>query len=219
MHESDLDFMRTAIAEAKRSRHEDDRIHPCVGAVLAKDGVLLASAYRGESGKGDHAEYVTLETKLRTTSIAGSTLYTTLEPCTTRNHPKVPCAQRIVERKIARVYIGQLDPNPSICGRGIWHLRRAGIEVQLFPGMLQDAVDEFNRDFQRAHMSTGSKPAVDQEPAVPQAPSPVVAAWQRKLIALQTELARTVDPEQKHRLRELVREAQLEIADALQARS
>lgn len=79
----------------------------------------------------------TVSSELRDETLAGSTLYTTLEPCTSRNDPRIPCVERIVERGIKRVIIGILDPNEKILGRGVWRLRGAGIETALF-----DANDE-----------------------------------------------------------------------------
>ena len=59
--------MTMAIDEARRSVGEDERAHPKVGAIVVKDGTILATAYRGEMGKGEHAEYTALEKKLRPT--------------------------------------------------------------------------------------------------------------------------------------------------------
>jgi pyrimidine deaminase RibD-like protein len=149
-------FMELAIEEARRSVIEDGRIHPKVGAVVVKDGKVLASAHRGELGKGDHAEYTALEKKLADKTAVGATVYTTLEPCTTRNHPKVPCAKRLVERKVKRVVIGTVDPNPDISGKGILLLRNHNIQVSLFPDDLMSAIEELNRDFNRAQEQAGS---------------------------------------------------------------
>ncbi|HWA76838.1 MAG TPA: deaminase [Polyangiaceae bacterium] len=140
-----------AIAEAAKCLCEDDRSHPKVGAVAVRDGIVLAKAHRGEMEPGEHAEFTALEKKLPAESLVGATIYTTLEPCTTRNHPKVPCAQRLVERKVRRVVIGMLDPNEKICGRGLWHLRESGIETDLFAHEHMAAAEELNREFIRLH--------------------------------------------------------------------
>jgi pyrimidine deaminase RibD-like protein len=113
-----------------------------------KDGKVLAKAHRGENPKS-HAEYVALEEKLSDETLAGATVYTTLEPCVKRNPPKVSCAQRLVDRKVARVIIGMPDPNPDIRGLGDQLLSGAGIEIQLFPKDLRAQVEEMNREFIR----------------------------------------------------------------------
>lgn len=146
--EEDRRFSLMAIEEARKSVAEDERPHPKVGAVLVKDGIVVSKAHRGENPES-HAEYIALEEKLSEDSVAGATVYTTLEPCTTRNHPKIPCAQRLVERKVARVVIGMLDPNPEIRGLGEQLLSEAGIETQLFPKDLRAQVEELNREFIR----------------------------------------------------------------------
>ena len=148
---ADIDryFEEMAIQEARQSVAEDQRLHPRVGAVVVKNGKVVSKAHRGENPKC-HAEYIALEGKLPDDLVAGSTVYTTLEPCTTRNHPKIPCAQRLVERRVGRVFIGMLDPNPEIRGLGIQALNEAGIETQLFPRDLQSQIEELNREFIRA---------------------------------------------------------------------
>lgn len=146
----DRNFARLAIEEARQSEAENDgRAHPLVGAVVVKGGKILARAHRGEA-QGNHAEYIALETKLADTSVAGATVYTTLEPCTTRNHPKIPCAARLIERKVRRVVIGMLDPDPRITGRGQRKLRSANIITDLFPHDLMSEVEELNRAFTRS---------------------------------------------------------------------
>ncbi|MFH0341090.1 MAG: deaminase [Chromatiales bacterium] len=145
----EIDHMRLAIREARRSKAEDDRSHPYVGVVVVRENEVLASACRGDLVPGDHAEYTALEKKLGSDTLARSTVYTTLEPCTTRNHPKIPCADRLIQRRVGRVVIGALDPDQRITGQGVLRLRRAGIAVDLFPPELMAEVEELNRDFIR----------------------------------------------------------------------
>jgi pyrimidine deaminase RibD-like protein len=151
-------FLELAIEEARKSVGEDERAHPKVGAVVVKDGRVVATAYRGEMGKGDHAEYTALEKKLPNETLAGATVYATLEPCTCRGPSKIPCAQRLIDRKVKRVVIGMLDPNPRICGKGERLLRDHSIEVERFPHELIMQLEEMNREFTKAHSQADEDP-------------------------------------------------------------
>jgi pyrimidine deaminase RibD-like protein/NTP pyrophosphatase (non-canonical NTP hydrolase) len=155
-------FMLKAIDEARNSMPEDERPHPMVGVVVVKDNAEIAIAHRGEA-PGDHGEFTALEKKLSDETIAGATVYVTLEPCSERNPPKLPCAKRLVERRVRRVVIGMLDPNPKIQGYGLTILDEAGIETALFPKDLADQVKELNREFIRAQKAQNAAPIVDPE--------------------------------------------------------
>jgi pyrimidine deaminase RibD-like protein len=140
-----------AIELAKQSRQEIGKITPFVGALaIDQNGNEIETAFRGEKNAGDHGEFTLLELKLSDKSLSGCTLIVTLEPCTKRGVEKIPCAERIIERKIKRVFIGMLDPNPDILGQGVRKLRDAGIDVQMFPNKYADEVEELNREFIRS---------------------------------------------------------------------
>jgi pyrimidine deaminase RibD-like protein len=149
MHES-LDmkeihrrFSEVAVAQGKLSLSES-RDKPLVGVVIARDGIELGRSFRGETGSGEHAEYALFK-KLKDQGVSteGATLYTTLEPCSKRNHPKIPCANHIVEAGITEVHIGIYDPNPQIQRQGWRVLRDSGVKLKDF---LQDLRAEIQRD-------------------------------------------------------------------------
>jgi pyrimidine deaminase RibD-like protein len=169
----DRKFALLAIEEARKSVSEPDgRPHPKVGAVVVKDGRVLSTAHRGERPE-NHAEYIALEKKLADETIAGATVYTTLEPCTTRNHPKIPCADRLIERKVARVVIGMLDPDDRIRGKGWQKLRNAGIVTDIFPHNLAVQIEEMNREFTR-YCERQSKALKPSEPSTSDSATEVI---------------------------------------------
>jgi ATP-dependent DNA helicase RecG len=91
--------------------------------------------------------------------LEGATLYVTLEPCIVRQAPKKPCAEWIVAARIKKVWIGMLDPNPEIQGRGLTHLQRNGVEVDFFDldlwGQIRDENKGFVQQYEQAEEVAG----------------------------------------------------------------
>jgi pyrimidine deaminase RibD-like protein len=152
-----------SIEEARKSKHEDAKVHPFVGVTIVRDQEIIASAYRGEIDPGDHAEFTALEKKLQSDILTGCTVFTTLEPCTTRNHPKVPCAERLIERKVKKVWIGMVDPDTRISGRGISRLREANVEIAFYPHEYAAIIEELNRDFIRDQKKESKRNSINNE--------------------------------------------------------
>jgi pyrimidine deaminase RibD-like protein len=164
---SDRDLMRRAIEISRKCESEPGKISPKVGAVIARNGQIIGEAYRGEMAPGEHAEFTLLERKLAYETLAGATLYVTLEPCTSRNEPKIACAERIVERRIAKVFIGVLDPNEKIRGSGELYLRDANVQIARFDSDLMPTIEELNREFSRQHRSNLRRQHTTAETADP----------------------------------------------------
>ncbi|SRR5260221_269287 len=146
-----LRFLTRAVDLAAQSSDEDPRPHPKVGAVVLKNGSLVAEAFRNQDQQGGHAEQIALES-LPAADIRGATVITTLEPCVRRGS-KVnrPCAEILIRYKVARVMIGLLDPDPTIRGKADGMLRTNGIEVAGFPAGLSAKIWSLNQSFVQAH--------------------------------------------------------------------
>lgn len=145
-------LMEKAIAVMKQSINEpraDRKASPLVGAVLWKPDGTVDTAFRGELRHGDHAEYTLLERKHRDERLDGSFLFATLEPCApgARKHPKLACAERIVNARIAEVWVGIEDPDPTVDRQGIRYLEQNGVKVHLFDLDLQEQIREVNKEF------------------------------------------------------------------------
>lgn len=81
-----------------------------------------------------------------------------MEPCTKRGRGKIPCAERLIDRRVSRVVIGTLDPNVDIRGLGYFALRQAGITIEYFPDPLVAQLEELNREFFRLQRSGDARP-------------------------------------------------------------
>jgi len=145
-------MMEKAIEVMKDSIHEsrnDGKISPLVGAVLVRPNGLMETASRSELRNGDHAEYTLLERKNKDQKLDGSVLFVTLEPCApkSRNHPKISCAERIVNARIKEVWIGIADPDPKVDRKGIQYLQNHGVEISMFDRDLQEIIYGINEQF------------------------------------------------------------------------
>lgn len=118
--------------------------NPMVGAVIVKDGAVLAEGWHERRG-GPHAEVHAL--RQAGPAARGATLYVTLEPC---NHHGAtpPCTEAIIDAGIARVVFAAADPNPK-ARNGADRLRRAGVEVT--GGVEAEAARSLNAAFFHVH--------------------------------------------------------------------
>lgn len=116
--------------------------NPLVGCVIVKDGRIIGEGFHRGPGL-DHAELDALKNCHE--SPAGATVYVNLEPCCHTNKRTPPCAQRLIQEKIKKVVVSNLDPNPEVNGKGVELLRGQGIEVE--HGPLREDGERLNEVF------------------------------------------------------------------------
>lgn len=152
MTEGENAFMEAAVDAARKSREDRTGRIPRVGAVVVADNRIIGIAFRGQyqGHPNDHAEYNLLDADdsvLKDFPLVDATIYTTLEPCTHRSPEKTACVDRLIKRKVGRVVVGMLDPNPIVRGLGMRKLRQANIPTEMFPHRYMSQLEELNRFF------------------------------------------------------------------------
>ena len=105
-------FMQVALEKAREAFQQDE---VPVGAVLVRNGQILATGYNQREAQQDptaHAEMLTIRAaadELGSWRLTETTLYVTLEPC-------AMCAGAIIQARIARLVFGAWDPKAGACG-------------------------------------------------------------------------------------------------------
>jgi diaminohydroxyphosphoribosylaminopyrimidine deaminase / 5-amino-6-(5-phosphoribosylamino)uracil reductase len=133
-------YMRQALKLARGGLGKSSP-NPMVGAVIVKGSRVIARGYHHAYGL-PHAEVDAL--KRAKGSVAGATLYVTLEPC--RHFGKTPpCTDAIIKSKIARVVIGMLDPDPRMQGESVKLLKKHRIKTTV--GVLESDCRALNEKY------------------------------------------------------------------------
>lgn len=133
-------YMRMALDLAKKGKGWTAP-NPLVGAVIVKAGRIIGQGYHEKYGQ-PHAEVNAIASAKE--DVSGATLYVTLEPCSHFGKTP-PCSDLLIDKKIKRVVVGTLDPNPLVAGKGIERLRKNGIEV--VSGLLEEESQRLNEIF------------------------------------------------------------------------
>lgn len=138
-------FMSRALQLAERGLYTTTP-NPRVGCVLVKDGQVIGEGWHEKAGQA-HAEINALAdaaARPGSAAVAGATAYVTLEPCS--HHGRTPpCADTLINARVARVVAAMTDPNPLVAGQGLARLAAAGIAVD--SGLLEGAARELNLGF------------------------------------------------------------------------
>ena len=138
-HEKEM-YMKRAIELAYKGEGFVNP-NPLVGAVIVKDGRIIGEGYHQRFGE-PHAEVNAFLNA--TEDVTGATMFVTLEPCS-HFGKQPPCVHAIIDKKIKKVIVGMLDPNPVVYMNGIKKLQAAGIEVEY--NFMADEIKRLNEIF------------------------------------------------------------------------
>jgi diaminohydroxyphosphoribosylaminopyrimidine deaminase/5-amino-6-(5-phosphoribosylamino)uracil reductase len=119
--------------------------NPRVGCVIVDtQGQVIGRGHTQRAG-GPHAEVMALrDAQARGGTLAGATVYVTLEPCA--HHGRTPpCCDALIAAGVGRVVAALRDPNPLVAGQGLARIAAAGIATSC--GLQAEAAQELNIGF------------------------------------------------------------------------
>ena len=117
--------------------------NPMVGCVIVKDGEIIGEGYHEQFGD-PHAEVMAI--KNVRLNPADSIAYVNLEPCCIKGKTP-PCTNVFKESGISEVFIGMLDPNPEVNGKGVKELEKNGIIAHV--GIMEKESNRLNQGFSK----------------------------------------------------------------------
>ena len=136
---ADERFMRMAVEQSRRSV-------PCatayrVGAVAVTAGGEIFAGYTHESRPTSHAEQEAVDKALAAgADLRGATIYSSMEPCTSRRSEPESCSQLIVRHGFARAVFALFEPDCLAHCDGASFLRSAGVRVDSMPQFSADVL-------------------------------------------------------------------------------
>ena len=138
-------FMKEALKEAKKAYN---KLEIPVGAIIVKDGKIIARAHNIKEEKQDttkHAEIIAIQKaskKLETWRLNDCEMYVTLEPC-------AMCAGAIIQARLKKLYIGTMDPKTGACGSVLNLLKdfKFNHNVEVEYGILKNECEEILKKF------------------------------------------------------------------------
>lgn len=138
-------FMKQALKEAKKAY---EKLEVPVGAIIVKDGKIIARAHNLKETKTDttkHAEILAIQKaskKLESWRLLDCEMYITLEPCSM-------CAGAIINSRIKKIYIGALDEKTGAAGSvlNLFEDYKFNHKVEVEKGVMQKECENILKDF------------------------------------------------------------------------
>ena len=145
MEENKEKFMKEALKEAKKAY---EKLEIPVGAVIVKEGKIIARAHNLKESKHDttkHAEILAIQKaskKLESWRLIDCDMYVTLEPCSM-------CAGALINARIRKLYIGTLDEKTGACGSvlNLFEDYKFNHKIEIEKGIMQKECEEILKSF------------------------------------------------------------------------
>lgn len=138
-------FMKEALKEAKKAY---EKLEVPVGAIVVKDGKIIARAHNLKETKYDttkHAEILAIQKaskKLESWRLLDCEMYVTLEPCSM-------CAGALINSRIKKVHIGALDEKTGAAGSvlNLFEDYTFNHKVEVEKGIMQEECEIMLKNF------------------------------------------------------------------------
>ena len=138
-------FMKEALKEAQKAY---EKLEVPVGAVIVKDGKIIARGHNLKETKKDttkHAEIIAIEKaskKIGAWRLLDCEMYVTLEPCSM-------CAGAMINSRIKKLYIGALDKKTGAVGSVLNLLEdyKFNHNIEVEKGILKEDCEKILKDF------------------------------------------------------------------------
>jgi riboflavin biosynthesis pyrimidine reductase/pyrimidine deaminase RibD-like protein len=131
-------WLRACVQESRKCP-PSDTAYPVGAVIVDADGQEIARGYSRETDPLVHAEEAALaKVPPGDPRLATATIYSSLEPCSTRKSRLRSCTQWILDAHIPRVVFALREPTRFVVGHGAEQLAAAGVEVVERP----DVADE-----------------------------------------------------------------------------
>jgi tRNA(adenine34) deaminase len=145
MYTKNEQLMLKAISQAK---HAYDKGEAAVGAIIVKDGKIIARGHNQKEAKLDVTSHAEIEAirkaakKLGTWRLDGCDMYVTLEPCPM-------CAGAIIQSRIRTLYIGAMDNRAGAAGSivDLFRVQQFNHRVDVVIGVLHEQCAEILKRF------------------------------------------------------------------------
>ncbi|KAJ2357302.1 hypothetical protein GGF43_001546 [Coemansia sp. RSA 2618] len=129
--EEHIEFMQLAIMQARMAAPNDRAFN--TGVLIISGMQPIAEGHSRDPHAPEHHAAAAAIAKARNGPhahlLVGSTVYTTMEPCSSPMFAETPCTTHIINAQVRRVVIGVKEPDSFVNCRGVETLCAAGIEV------------------------------------------------------------------------------------------